>query len=71
MNGNKFQVMFRGQQVIIEYKVYGREIDYAIITNDNEDFVHPDYEDFNDELDKFHQEVYSLTKRHLKNIVTL
>ena len=65
---NKFQAMFRGQQVIIEYEIYNKEIDYAVISNDNPHFIHPDYENFSNYLDEFHEEVLGITNNHLKKI---
>ena len=64
----KFQSMFRGQQVIIEYGLADGEIDYAIIANYTPYFIHPDYEWDSDYLDDFHMEVYKITKDHLKKI---
>jgi hypothetical protein len=66
----KFQAMFRGQQVIIEYGLcdFDKEIDYAVINNDNRDFIHPNYKNFDDYLDDFHMEVYEITKIHLHKI---
>jgi len=68
----KFNTMFRGQAVVIEYGFtdYGeKEIDCATVTYDNPCFVHPNYEYFDDELDKFNLEVYELTKNHIKKVV--
>ena len=62
----KFNTMFRGQAVIIEYSTIGNEIDYAVITNDNSDFKHPDYLLHSDWLDVFNMEIYELTENHLK-----
>ena len=64
----KFQSMFRGQQVIIEYGLADGEIDYAIVSNDNPYFVHPDYAWDSDYLDDFHTEVYKISEAHLKKI---
>lgn len=66
----KFQAMFRGQQVIIEYGLYNsdKEIDYAIISDDTPDFIHPNYESCDDFLDEFHLEVYTITKAHIRKI---
>jgi hypothetical protein len=63
----KFESMFRGQQVIIEYGLCNsdKEIDYAIISEDTPNFVHPNYKIFNDFLDKFHRDVWNITKKHL------
>lgn len=69
---NKFQTMFRGQEVIIEYGLCngGKEIDYAVITDDNPSFIHPDYEYFDDSLHDFHCEVYSLVEKHIKKVAS-
>lgn len=66
----KFESMFRGQQVIIEYSLYNsdKEIDYAIISEDTPNFVHPNYEIFDDFLDDFHQEVWEITKAHIRKV---
>ena len=43
----KFNTMFRGQAVVIEYgyaDTAETDIDYAYITDDNKRFIHPDYE---------------------------
>lgn len=63
----KFESMFRGQQVIIEYGLYNsdKEIDYAIISDDTPNFVHPDYEITDEFLDDFHEEVWNITKDHI------
>ena len=68
----KFNTMFRGQAVVIEYDYSDlemKDIDCAIVTNDNPYFIHPDYEWCSDWLDKFHMEVYELAMRHIKNVV--
>ena len=66
----KFNTMFRGQAVVIEYEYCGdKEIDYAMVNNDNPYFIHPDYEWESDWLDKFHWEVYELAMRHIKNVI--
>lgn len=67
----KFNTMFRGQAVVIEYAyadVGETELDYAVINRDNKSFVHPDYENFTNYLDRFHEEVYLLTLNHLLKI---
>ena len=64
----KFQSMFRGQQVIIEYGLADGEIDYAVVSNDNPYFVHPDYAWDSDYLYDFHTEVYKIAEAHLKKI---
>lgn len=73
MKAYKFNTMFRGQAVVIEYyytdSIKENEIDCAIVTYDNPCFVHPDYEIFDDKLDKFHLEVHELAETHIKKIV--
>lgn len=66
--------MFRGQAVIIEYSCVDKgmtEIDFAYITDDNPDFIHPNYEIIDDYVDNFHREVWKLTAEHLKKIVKI
>jgi len=67
----KFNTMFRGQAVVIEY-VYAdaaeTELDYATINNDNKIFIHPDYERGSKWLHKFHEEVYLITLNHLLKV---
>lgn len=66
----KFQAMFRGHEVIIEYYLMQNgKLDYAIITDDNPNFIHPNYE--YEELDDFWEEVWNVTQRHLKQVVKL
>lgn len=73
MKAYKFNTMFRGQAVVIEYwytdSIKENEIDCATVTYDNHCFVHPDYEKFDDELDRFHLEVYELAENHIKKVV--
>lgn len=65
----KFEVMFRGQQVIVEYYLdRSGEIDVAIISDETPNFIHPNYEEFNHYLDRFHTEVYELAKKHLRKV---
>lgn len=68
-NVYKFEVMFRGQQVIVEYEldILG-ELVYAIISCDTPYFIHPDYYNGEDNLDEFHWEVYQLTKDHILKV---
>lgn len=71
----KFNTMFRGQAVVIEYyytdSIKENEIDCAIVTDDNPCFIHPDYEEFDDELERFHLELYQLAENHIKKVVRL
>lgn len=67
----KFNTMFRGQAVVIEYgyaDTAETDIDYAYITDDNKRFIHPDYEWGSNWLDKFHEEVYILTAIHILKV---
>lgn len=68
-NAYKFEVMFRGQQVIVEYEldILG-ELSYAIISYDTPYFIHPNYCNGEDGLDEFHWAVYQLTKDHILKV---
>lgn len=67
----KFNTMFRGHSVVIEYgyaDIAETELDYATINYDNKSFIHPDYLRDSDWLHKFHEEVYLITLNHLLKI---
>lgn len=68
----KFNTMFRGQAVVISYgyaDLSETEIEYAIVGNENPYFIHPNYEIFDEKLDRFNLEVYELAKNHIKKVV--
>lgn len=67
----KFECMFRGKQVIIEYEYeldLSKKVEYAIISYDTPNFIHPDYLHGEDSLNEFHWEVYQLAKDHIKKV---
>lgn len=63
---NYFQTMLRGECVIIEYEMWHDEIDYALITNHNEHFIHPNYE--YDDCDSLWNELFDKVRNHVKRI---
>lgn len=73
MKSYKFNTMFRGQAVVIEYyytdSVKENEIDCAAITYDNPYIVRPNREWDSNRLYRFHLEVYELAKNHIKKVV--
>lgn len=67
----QFQTVFRNQAVIIDYDVVYGIIESAIVTNHNPNFLHPDYECFDKELDIFHNEVHNLALNHFKKVLAV